>query len=101
MSVYFVVEVSIHDPQSYAEYSRQVGPMIARYEGRFLVRGGATEAIEGDWQPQRFVIIEFADADHFRASYHAPGYVAVRANRFKASTARALLAQGVQSVERR
>jgi uncharacterized protein (DUF1330 family) len=96
MGVYFVVDVTIHDPQSYADYSRQVGPMVARYGGSFLVRGGATETIEGDWQPRRLVIIEFADTAHFRAWYDSPEYAEVRTIRFNASTARAVLAQGVE-----
>jgi uncharacterized protein (DUF1330 family) len=96
MAVYFVVDVTIHDPQSYAKYSSQVGPMVARYGGSFLVRGGATETVEGDWQPRRLVIIEFADTAHFRAWYDSPEYAEVRAIRFNASTARAALAQGVE-----
>ena len=94
MSVYFVVDVNIHDPQSYVEYSKQIGPMVARYEGKFLVRGGATETIEEDWQPQRLVIIEFPDTERFRAWYDSPEYAHIRTIRFQASTARALLAQG-------
>jgi uncharacterized protein (DUF1330 family) len=96
MAVYFVVDVTINDPQSYADYSKQVGPMVARAGGRFLVRGGETTMIEGDWQPQRFVVIEFADTEHFRAWYDSPEYSEVRTIRFKASTARAVLAQGVE-----
>ena len=96
MAVYFVVDVNVQDPQSYAEYSKQVGPMVARYGGRFLVRGGATETIEEDWQPQRLVILEFADTEHFRAWYDSPEYTELRATRFNASTARAVLAQGLE-----
>jgi uncharacterized protein (DUF1330 family) len=96
MAVYFLVDINVHDPQSYADYSRQVGPMIARHGGSFLVRGGATETIEGDWQPQRLVIIEFADTEHFRAWYDSPEYTQILAIRFNASTSRALLAQGVE-----
>jgi uncharacterized protein (DUF1330 family) len=96
MAVYFIVDVNITDAQSYAEYSKQVGPMVARYGGRFLVRGGETTTIEGDWKPQRLVVIEFADTQHFRDWYDSPEYTEVRAIRFKASTARAVLAQGTQ-----
>ncbi len=96
MAVYFIVDVNITDAQSYAEYSKQVGPMVARYGGRFLVRGGETTTIEGDWQPKRLVVIEFADTQRFRAWYDSPEYTEVRDIRFKASTARAVLAQGVQ-----
>ncbi len=96
MAVYFVVDVTVDDPQTYAEYSKQVGPTLARYEGRFLVRGGETSTIEGDWQPQRLVVLEFADKEHFRSWYDSPEYTAIRAIRFKASTARAVLAQGIE-----
>ena len=96
MAVYFVVEVTIHDPQSYAEYSRQVAPMVARHGGRFLVRGGATETVEGDWHPQRFVILEFPDTEHFRAWYDSPEYTAILKIRHSASDARAILVQGVE-----
>jgi uncharacterized protein (DUF1330 family) len=94
MAAYFVVDVTIHDPQAYAEYRASVGPLLARHGGRFLVRGGATETIEGNWQPQRLVIIEFADTDHFWAWYESPEYAELRRIRFTASTAQALLAQG-------
>jgi uncharacterized protein (DUF1330 family) len=96
MSAYFIVDVKIDDPESYAEYSKQVGPMLARYGGKFLVRGGATETIEGDWQLERLVVIEFADTEHFRAWYDSPEYTEVRNIRFNASTARAILTQGVE-----
>ena len=96
MAVYFIVDVNVNDPQSYAEYSKQVGPMVARHEGRSLVRGGETSTIEGDWQPQRLVVIEFADTEHFRAWYDLPEYAEIRTIRFKASTARAVLAQGTE-----
>jgi uncharacterized protein (DUF1330 family) len=96
MAVYFIVDVTIDDPQSYAEYSKQVGPMVARYGGRFLVRGGVTSTVEGDWQLQRLVVIEFTDTEHFRAWYDSPEYTEVRTIRFQASTARAVLAQGVE-----
>ena len=96
MAVYFMVDVTIDDPQSYAAYGKQVGPMVARYGGRFLVRGGTTSTIEGDWQPQRLVVIKFTDAEHFRAWDDSPEYAEVRTIRFQASTARAVLAQGVE-----
>lgn len=95
MAAYFIVDVKVDDPQTYAEYRKLVGPTLERYGGKFLVRGGITETIEGDWQPQRLVILEFPDAEHFKGWYGSPEYTEVRTIRFKASTARAVLAQGV------
>ncbi len=95
MAAYFVVEINVTDPETYAEYSKLVPPIIERYGGRFLVRGGTTQTIEGDWQPQRFVIVEFAGEEHFKRWYYSPEYTEARNIRFKSSTSRAVLAQGV------
>lgn len=96
MAVYFIVDVVIHDPESYAEYKKQVGPLVARCGGTFLVRGGKTQAIEGDWRPERLVIVRFPDAEHFTAWYDSPEYATVRKIRFNASNSRALLAHGAE-----
>ncbi len=96
MATYFIVDVKeITDPQTFALYRKDVDATIERYGGKFLVRGGAYETIEGDWQPQRLVILEFADEDQFKRWYNSPEYAAIRELRFKASTARAVMVQGV------
>ena len=63
MAAYVVVEISIHDPQTYERYKTLAPPSIATYGGRYLIRGGSTTAGEGDWAPERFVILEFASAE--------------------------------------
>ena len=83
-------------PQSYAEYSKQVGPMVARYGRNTPGARRRTSTIEGDRQPQRLVVIEVADTEHFRGWYDSTEYAEVRTIRFKASTARAVLAQGTE-----
>jgi uncharacterized protein (DUF1330 family) len=95
MAVYFIVDVNVENPTLYEEYRKLVGPTLELYGGKFLARGGATETIEGDWQPQRLVILEFENSDHFRRWYDSPEYKAAREIRFKASHARAVLLQGV------
>jgi uncharacterized protein (DUF1330 family) len=95
MAVYFIVDVKVEDPETYEEYRKLVDPTLALYGGRFLVRGGATETIEGNWQPRRFVIVEFADKEQFERWYNSPEYDKAKQIRFKSSTANAVLAQGV------
>jgi uncharacterized protein (DUF1330 family) len=95
MAVYFIVDVKIEDPQTYEEYRKQVKPTMDLYDGKFLARGGATETIEGDWQPERLVIIEFADKEAFQRWYNSPEYSKARAIRFAASTSRAVVLQGI------
>jgi uncharacterized protein (DUF1330 family) len=97
MAAYFVVDIKeITDPQTYAEYRQGVAATLARYGGKFLVRGGAYETIEGDWQPHRFVILQFEDEEHFKHWYNSPEYSKLRELRFKASTGRAIIVQGVE-----
>jgi len=59
MSAYILVEVEIKDPVRYAEYVQLVPATLARYGGRFLVRGGPAELLEGAPEPKRMVILEF------------------------------------------
>ncbi|MEO8955405.1 MAG: DUF1330 domain-containing protein [Ktedonobacteraceae bacterium] len=96
MAAYFVVDIQeITDQQLYAEYRKGVSATIEQYEGKFLARGGAYETIEGDWQSQRLVILEFADVEHFKRWYNSPEYSQLLKMRHKASTARAVVIQGM------
>ena len=95
MAAYFIVDVKVEDPTTYEEYRKLVNPTLELYGGKFLARGGATETIEGDWQSQRLVILEFESPEHFRRWYDSPEYSAAKEIRWRASTARAILVQGV------
>ena len=56
---YVVVQIAIEDAVAYERYKALAPPSIAAYGGRFLIRGGASELLEGSWQPPRFVVLEF------------------------------------------
>jgi uncharacterized protein (DUF1330 family) len=74
MPAYMIGDIDVLDGERYAEYRRQVLPTIERHGGRFLVRGGAHEVMEGPWRPNRMVVIEFPDMAAFKAWYHSPEY---------------------------
>jgi uncharacterized protein (DUF1330 family) len=97
MAAYFIVDIKeITDPQMYEQYREGVGPTLQQYGGKFLVRGGAYETIEGDWQSQRLVILEFADVEQFKRWYNSPEYSELLKLRLKVSTTRAVVVQGVR-----
>jgi uncharacterized protein (DUF1330 family) len=95
MAAYFIVDIKVEDAELYGEYRKLVGPTLERYGGKFLVRGGTIETIEGDWQPQRLVLLEFEDIEQFKRWYFSPEYTQARNMRFQASTAQAILVQGI------
>jgi uncharacterized protein (DUF1330 family) len=63
MAAYVIVENDIVDPAGYEEYKKLAGATVEKYGGKYIVRGGKTEALEGDWNPKRIVILEFESMD--------------------------------------
>ena len=94
MPAYFVVELEITNMDAMTPYREAVGATLAQYGGRFLVRGGATELIEGSPAPKRIVILEFADAAAIKRWYNSPEYQKILPNRLANSNARAIIVEG-------
>jgi uncharacterized protein (DUF1330 family) len=67
MKGYIIADVEIHDPEAYEDYRAVVPATLEPYGGRFIVRGGETEMLEGDWQPRRIVVLEFDSPEQARA----------------------------------
>lgn len=74
MPAYLYANIEVTDPALYDDYRRQVGATITAHGGRFLVRGGAAERLEGDDPIRRQVILEFPDMAALKAWYHSPEY---------------------------
>jgi uncharacterized protein (DUF1330 family) len=74
MSAYVLVDIEVTDPAEYELYRKIAYPVIAEFGGKYLVRGGATEIREGDWNPNRFVIVEFESLERAREWYESIDY---------------------------
>ena len=96
MAAYVIAEVDITDPVSYRAYAAIVPATIAQYGGRFMVRGGAAEVLEGDWPTLRRVIIEFPSTEAARAWWDSPEYAKPKALRRAASHGRLILLEGFE-----
>jgi len=94
MPAYLIADVEVLDQNAYAEYRRQVLPLIQKHGGRFIVRGGQHEVLEGDWQPARLVIIEFPDMATLRTWYRSPEYAALIELRQSASRGSLVAVEG-------
>ena len=95
MAAYIVVDVEITNPEEYRTYTQQTLATIEKYGGKFIVRGGQTETLEGDWQPGRFVVLEFPSVEQARTWYSSPEYSAIIGIRHRAANSRMILVQGV------
>ncbi len=95
MPAYIIVDVKITSPQLYEEYKKLTPASVAAYRGKFIVRGGATETLEGDWQPGRFVMLEFPTAELARQWWHSPEYAPAKNIRQRAASTKMILAEGV------
>ncbi len=78
MAAYVIVDVDVTNPEAYKEYTSQVPATVEKYGGRFVVRGGRYETLEGNWQPKRIVVLEFPSYDRARQWYESPEYQAIR-----------------------
>ena len=94
MPAYVLVEVEIHDPAEYEEYKKLTPASIAAYNGRFVVRGGKTESLEGDWNPQRIVVLEFPSVNRAKEWWNSEEYAAAKAIRQRTAKTKMLVVEG-------
>jgi uncharacterized protein (DUF1330 family) len=97
MSAYLFANVEITDPEAYEEYQRYVPSIIAAYGGRYLVRGGSVQRLEGDMPASRLVILEFPDMAQLKAFYNSPEYSPLLITRQHAASSNLLAIEGVAS----
>jgi uncharacterized protein (DUF1330 family) len=95
MPAYIIANVQVTDPVVYEEYRSRVPAVIAAYGGRYLVRGGQVEQLEGDADPQRVVVLEFPSMAQLRAFYDSPEYRPLIALRRRSSRASLIAIAGV------
>ena len=95
MAGYLLVGLEATDPSAYEEYKAQVPALIAAHGGRYLVRGGAVEVLEGTWEPKRAVVLEFPDMASLKAFWQDPAYLPLRAVRECAATSNLVAVEGI------
>ena len=95
MTGYIIVDVEITNPEAYVEYRVSVSPSIEAYGGRFLVRGGAAENLEGDWIPKRVVVLEFDSVKTAKKWWASDEYREPKAQRQSASITNMIVVEGV------
>jgi uncharacterized protein (DUF1330 family) len=95
MPAFVVVDVDIKDPERYEEYKRLTPGSLVPFGGRFVVRGGKSETLEGTWAPRRLVILEFPTVERAREWWSSDVYRPAKALRQSSSHTEMILVEGV------
>ena len=95
MPAYIIVDVKVTDPEAYERYKASVPPTLAAYDGKFIVRGGRAENLEGDWEPNRMVVVEFESVEKAKAWWSSEDYAAPKQLRQSASITRMIVVEGM------
>ncbi len=92
---YVIAQATVTDPGQYEGYKALAGAAVAKYGGKYIVRGGATHLLEGDWAPPRLVILEFDSVEQAKRFYDSPEYRAAREQRQGAAAMDMLVVEGL------
>ena len=95
MPAYVIVEVSIRDAAVYERYKELAPASIAAYGGRYMARGGHSEALEGQWDPCRVVILEFESVERARTWLESPEYKEARTLRHASASTQMIVVEGL------
>ena len=95
MPAYVIADLDVTDPAGFEEYRKVVPGTIEKYGGRYLVRGGAMETLEGDWPWKRVVVLEFPSLEQAKRWYDSEDYRDPKALRFKTAKTKVILVDGV------
>jgi uncharacterized protein (DUF1330 family) len=95
MAAFVIVEVEVTDPVRYEEYKRLAAATVARHGGRYVVRGGKADTLEGDWQPQRIVVLEFPTVEAAKAWWGSEDYAPAKKLRHATARSRMIVIEGM------
>ena len=95
MSAYVIVEIEIVDPTGYEEYKKQAAASVLKHGGKYIVRGGKTEVLEGDWKPKRIVVLQFDSMARAKEWLHCEEYREPRKVRHRTAKTNMLLVEGI------
>ena len=94
MSAYVIANIRVTDAERYKDYVAGVTPLIEKHGGVYCVRAGASEVLEGEWAPDRFVVLEFPSREAALAFYNDPDYAPLRSLRQAITNSNVILIDG-------
>jgi len=93
MSAYLIADITVTDQERYEDYKKLAPPAIAAYGGKYVARGGKSEKLEGSWDPNRIVILEFESTEKAKQFIDSPEYKEARELRHKTATSNMIVVE--------
>ncbi|NRB40861.1 MAG: DUF1330 domain-containing protein [Pseudomonadales bacterium] len=94
MKAYLILDLTITDLKNFMVYVQEIPAHIERHNGKYIVEGVKPDKIEGDWQPESIVIIEFPSAENARSFLDDPEIQPLFEIRHKSTYSKLLLVEG-------
>ena len=94
MPAYLIANIDLHDAERYKDYVEGVPALIEKHRGKYRVRGGDSQVLEGRWSPSRLIILEFPDREAALAFYNDPEYEPYKSLRQSISDSSLILVDG-------
>jgi uncharacterized protein (DUF1330 family) len=95
MTAYVIVDINVHDPVGYEEYKKLAPSAIELYGGKYIARGGKTETLEGNWSPNRLVILQFENFEQAKKWLNSPEYSDARKMRHQTANSQMIVIEGL------
>lgn len=95
MAAYLIARVEVTNPEAYENYKKLAAEAIAKYDGRYLARGGNMETLEGDEESRRVVIVVFPTLEQAKTFYNSPEYAEAKAAREGGANGQFVIVDGI------
>ena len=95
MAAYIIFDVEVTDPALADDYAKLANESLAPFQSKTIVHGGVVEVLEGDWEPERVVVVEFESMEQARQWYDSPPYSKAKEILHRAASTNVILVEGV------
>ena len=94
MSAYAILQINITNQKKYKEYLNQVTTIVKKHQGEYIVRGGKSEVVQGEWNYQRTVVVKFPSYDAAIQWYNSEEYAPIKKIREDNSEGNCIIIEG-------
>ncbi len=95
MAAYLIFDVEVTDPAATGDYANLANESLAPFQSKTLLHGGMVEVLEGDWDPEMVVMLEFESTEQAQQWYNSPAYSKAKDILRRAASANVILVEGV------